>query len=186
MGVPGETADSRRELKRPRWAAASVAAFALLIYLYGPWPSPRVSAPSAGDCIELHLYSNGFHSDIGAPAAIFPEDHPLRRLYPDAESFLIGWGDEKFYRSDVFSVVLGADAMIPPSPSVMHVAYNAGPSSIYLGAGVDDAVAPVSREGATRFVAYVDRTLALDAEGEPQVVAPGKIIGRSSFLRARG
>ena len=44
----------------------------------------------------------------------------------------------------------------------------------------------VSREGAAAFVAYVDRTLALDAAGGAIVVAQGKLIGQSSFLRARG
>lgn len=185
MGVQGETADSRRELKRPRFAAASVAAFALLVYLYGPWPSPRVAPPSAGDCVELSFFTNGFHSDIGAPASLFPEDHPLRRLYPDASAFLIGWGDERFYRSDVFDIGLAIDAMIPPSPSAMHVAYNAPYAAAYLGPSESTTVA-VSREGAARFVAYVDRTLALDADGSVHRIGPGKIVGRSAFVRARG
>jgi uncharacterized protein (TIGR02117 family) len=185
MGVQSETAVSRGELKRPRVAAASVAAFALLVYLYGPWPSPRVAPPSAGDCVELWFFTNGFHSDIGAPASLFPEDHPLRQLYPDATAFLIGWGDERFYRSDVFDVGLAIDAMIPPSPSVMHVAYNAPYAAAYLGPSESTTVA-VSREGAAQFVAYVDRTLALDPDGTVHRIAPGKIVGRSAFVRARG
>jgi uncharacterized protein (TIGR02117 family) len=166
-------------------AAVSAAAIALLAYLYFPIPAPNVPPPSAGDCVELHLYSNGYHSDIGAPAAIFPADHPLRRLFPDARSFLIGWGDQAFYYSDGTDLWLGLDALIPPSPSVLHIAYNAGPSSAYLGPN-DDLAVGVSREGAARFVAFVDRALVLDEAGAPIRTSDGKVIGRSAFLRSRG
>ena len=189
MGVPGETTDGRRGLstlsRRPLAATLTLLLVGVFAYLYAPIPAPRAVAPTSEDCVELHLYSNGYHSDIGAPASIFPDDHPLRRLYPDAESFLIGWGDEAFYYSDGSDLLLGLDALIPPSASVFHIAYNAGPSSAYLGPNDDTGIA-VSREGARRFVAFVDRFLVLNAEGNPIRTSDGKVIGRSSFLRSRG
>lgn len=185
MGVPGETAQQRRSLKRPIVSAVSALLFALLVYLYGPWPAPSVAAPTAGDCVELRLYSNGFHTDIGAPAAIFPENHPLRRLYPQAREFLIGWGEDAFYHSDGTNLWLALDALIPPSPTVMHIAYNAPYAAVYLGPNDDSAVA-ISRAGAAGFVHYVDQSLVLRPDGGVVVVSPGKVIGRSSFLRTRG
>jgi Protein of unknown function (DUF2459) len=185
MGVPSEAPERRGKLRRPIGSALAVAAFALLMYLYAPLPAPHVAPPSAGDCVELQLFSNGYHSDIGAPAALFPADHPLRRLYPDAREFLIGWGDDKFYHSDGTNLWLGLDALIPPSPSVMHVAYNAPYAAAYLSPTDDTAVA-ISHEGAARFVAYVDRALVLTPGGAVTIVSPGKVIGRSSFLRTRG
>jgi uncharacterized protein (TIGR02117 family) len=189
MGVPGETAERGRQLstlsRRPLAATLTLLAVAIFAYLYAPIPAPNVLAPSAGDCVELHLYSNGYHSDIGAPASIFPEDHPLRRLYPEAESFLIGWGDQAFYHSDGTDLWLGLDALAPPSASVFHIAYNAGPSSAYLGPNDDTSIA-VSREGAGRFVAFIDRFLVLDAAGNPLRTSDGKVVGRSAFLRSRG
>lgn len=185
MRVPGETAERRGLTRRPIAAGAALLAALLLAYLYLPIPAPRVAAASAHDCVELHLYSNGYHSDIGAPASIFPPDHPLRRLYPDAQSFLIGWGDERFYQTDGTNLWIGLDALIPPSPSVLHIAYNAAPSSAYL-APSDDLAIGVSHEGASRFVAYVDRALVLDEQGAPIRVADGKVVGRSSFLRSHG
>jgi hypothetical protein len=175
-------------LKRPRLAVAAVLAFSFLIWLFGPTQPPPVAAPRDGDCLELVLWTNGFHSDLRAPVEIFPADHPLRRLYPGADSFLIGWGEERFFRSNVFRIELALDAIVPPSPSVMHVIGGAENAEGYLGprAKLEHVVIPVSREGAAGLVAYVDRTLALDAAGTPIVVAPGKVIGRSSFLRARG
>jgi len=154
-------------------------------YLYMPIPAPAVAVATEGDCVELHLYSNGYHSDIGAPAAVFPEDHPLRRLYPDARTFLIGWGDRAFYASDGSDVLLGLDALIPPSPSVFHITYDAAEASAYLGP-TDDIAIGVSREGAAQFVDYVDRYLVLDEDGGALRVSDGKVVGRSSFLRSRG
>ena len=189
MGVPGETTDGGRSLsalsRRPLAATLTLLAVSIFAYLYAPIPAPNVPAASADDCVELHLYSNGYHSDIGAPASIFPEDHPLRRLYPDAESFLIGWGDQTFYLSDGTDLMLGLDALIPPSPSVFHIAYNAAPSSAYLGPNDDTSIA-VSQEGAAHFVAFIDRFLVLDRAGEPIRTSDGKVVGRSAFLRSRG
>jgi uncharacterized protein (TIGR02117 family) len=184
MGVPGEAVE-RGKLKRPRLTALAALVFAVMTYLYFPQPAPEVAAPRADDCVELHLWTNGFHTDIAAPAEIFPASHALRRLYPEARAYLIGWGDERFYRSDVFSIWLALDAITPPSRSVMHIAYDAPGAAVYLGPNGDAPIA-VSRDGATGFVAYVDRTLALDGEGAVIPIAPGKLIGRSSFLRARG
>jgi hypothetical protein len=185
MSVPGETAERRRLKRRPILWALSAFAIGLLLYLYTPLPAPDVAHASRDNCVLLHMYSNGYHSDLGVPADVFPEDHPLRRLFPGAQSFLIGWGDEKFYYSDGTNLWIGLDAIIPPSPSVLHVAWNAPGASAYLGPNDDTDIA-VSREGAARFVAYVDRALVLGADGAPVITSPGKVVGHSFFLRSRG
>lgn len=187
MGVQSEAADrGKLNLRRRPIAASAAAAIALLLaYLYAPTSAPDVAPPSAGDCVTLHLWSNGYHSDIGAPASLFPEDHPLRRLYPEAREFLIGWGDQAFYYSDGANLWLGLDAIVPPSPSVMHIAYDAPRAAAYLGPN-DDLAMAVSREGAARFVDYVDQALILDEAGEVIVTTPGKVVGRSAFVRTRG
>ena len=184
MGVPGEALEQRRRQLSQRPIAATVLLIGTLIlaYLHLPIPAPRVVAASAGDCVELHLYSNGYHSDIGAPAEIFPNDHPLRRLYPQARTLLIGWGDRAFYASDGSDVLAGLDALVPPSPSAFHITYNAAEASAYLGP-TDDLAIGVSREGAARFVAYVDRYFVLDQDGDAIRLSEGKVIGRSGFLR---
>ena len=100
---------SERELKRPRLTALAIGRFSLSwsICIF-PTSAPRVAQPSDGDCIELHLWTNGFHTTSQRPPTIFAPDHPLRQLYPQAHAFLIGWGDEKFYRSDVSELGPGA------------------------------------------------------------------------------
>lgn len=187
MGVPGEAADDRRRglTRRPIAAGAAIGAFALLAYLYLPLPAPNVAAPVAGDCVELTLFTNGFHTDIAAPASLFPEAHPLRQLYPEAQSFLIGWGEERFYYSDGSDLWLGVQALIPPSPSVLHVTYNAPAVAAYLAPSAETPVA-ISSEGAAAFVAFIDRALVLDENGAVIRTSDGKIVGRSSFVRTRG
>jgi uncharacterized protein (TIGR02117 family) len=187
MSVPGEAVEQRRRQLSQRPVAATVSLIAVIIfaYLFAPIPAPSVASPSPEDCVELHLYSNGYHSDIAAPASLFPENHPLRRLYPDAESLLIGWGDEAFYKSNGTDLWLGLDALIPPSPSVMHVAWNAPEASAYLGPN-DDLAVGISSEGAARFVRFVDRALVLDGAGDAIRVSDGKVVGQSTFLRTRG
>lgn len=187
MRVQSEAIEQRRRQLSQHPVAATVTLLAVIVfaYLYLPIPAPSVAAPTADGCVELHLYSNGYHSDIAAPASIFPENHPLRRMYPEAESFLIGWGDQAFYQSPGTDLWLGLDALVPPSPSVFHIAYNAPEASRYLGPNDDTAIA-VSREGASRFVAFVDRFLVIGAKGQAVRVANGKVVGRSAFLRSRG
>lgn len=187
MDIPSQAAEQRRRQLSQRPIAATVLLIGVLLfgYLYLPLPAPNVAPATADDCVELHLYSNGFHTDIAAPAAIFPEDHPLRRLYPEARSFLIGWGEERFYQSDGTDMLLGLDALIPPSPSVLHISYNAPYAAAYLSPKYETPVA-ISGDGAARFVAFLDRALVLDEQGAPLRVADGKVVGRSAFLRTRG
>lgn len=184
MRIQGKAANGRGRLRSVS-GTFTVLFFALLVYLYLPLPPPRVAPPARGDCVMLHMWSNGFHSDIRAPAEIFPADHPLRRLFPEARTFLIGWGDQAFYYSNGTNLWLALDALVPPSPSVLHVAYNAETSAHYLGPNDDTPIA-VSREGATALVAYIDRALVLDSAGRPIPTSTGKVIGHSMFLRTRG
>jgi len=179
------TGESVERLKRPIVSVLAIFIFVLFAYLYTPIPPPNVAPASAQDCVVLHLYSNGFHSDVGVPISIFPPEHPLRRLFPGATSLLIGWGDEQFYYSDGGNLWLALDAIIPPSPSVMHVAWNAPHASAYLGPN-DDADIAISRQGAENFVAYIDRALVLDADHNVIITHPGKVTGHSFFLRTRG
>ena len=68
-------------MRRPLLWGFSAAAAALLTYLYIPLPGPNVPPASAGDCVELHLYSNGYHSDLAAPASLRNE---LIEALPDS------------------------------------------------------------------------------------------------------
>jgi uncharacterized protein (TIGR02117 family) len=171
-------------MKRPRAAIAALALLAIGAYFLAPLPGPAVAAPSAGDCVTMRMWSNGYHSDIGVPAAALPEDHPLRALYPQAEMLLIGWGEKAFYYSDGTDLMLGLDAITPPSPSVMHVVDEAERGSRYLGPNADGSFA-ISHEGASRLSDFLADALVLDDSGKAIVVTPGKVRDHSVFLEAR-
>jgi len=161
------------------------AALALAAYLYVPLPERRVPPAQAGDCVLLHLWTNGFHTDLGMPAEALPASHPLRRLFPQAQSLLIGWGEQSFYYSDGRNLWLAARAMFPSNATVMHVVEGADTGVAYLGP-TEDATVAVSREGAQHLADYLRDALALDDQGRAIINTHGKVIGASYFLRARG
>jgi uncharacterized protein (TIGR02117 family) len=171
-------------MKHKRAAAAALIACSLLGYLFAPLPAPAAARASAGDCLTMRMWSNGFHSDIGVPMAALPTDHPLRTLYPRSEMLLIGWGEQSFYYSDGTNLWLALDALMPPSPSVMHVGDDAETDARYLGPNAEATFA-ISREGAASLADFLAHALALDESGGVIVTSPGKLIGHSVFLRAR-
>ncbi|MES1202109.1 MAG: DUF2459 domain-containing protein [Pseudomonadota bacterium] len=171
-------------MRRPRALVALCAVLGFAGYLYWPLPAPAVPPASASDCVVLHLWSNGYHSDLGIPADALPADHPLRVLFPHARTLLIGWGEDAFYHSDGSNLWLGLDAIVPPSPSVMHVVSGAEAGARYLGPTADETLA-VSREGGASLGEYLRRALVLDGEGRVTIVSGGKVIGASYFLRTR-
>ncbi|HVY85517.1 MAG TPA: DUF2459 domain-containing protein [Caulobacterales bacterium] len=171
-------------MKRPRALLALCVGVALALYLYFPLPAPDIPPPRAGDCVLMHLWSNGYHTDLGVPADALPAGHPLRVLFPHARTLLIGWGEQAFYFSDGSNLWLALDALVPPSPSVMHVVAGAEGGSAYLGSKEDETIA-VSREGAASLAAFLRDALVLDPQGRVEITSPGKVIGASYFVRAR-
>jgi uncharacterized protein (TIGR02117 family) len=148
---------------------------------------PPLGAPPAtkGDCVDVGLWSNGWHTSYSIPADLLPPDHPLRRLYPQARWFLVGWGDADFYRSDGTDMVLGLKALLPGGPTVMHVIAAQQPvEESFLP--LDMARVGISHAGAAALAARLRDTLALDADGGALIVAPGQHGAQSKFLAARG
>lgn len=172
----------RRSLVAP--ALYLLAALLASAGLFAVWPERAlVAAPAQrGDCVPVQVWSNGFHVDLALDAALLSEDHPLRRLYPRARSFLIGWGDEDFYRSEGKDMLMGLAALAPPSPSVMHVVAGDEAVEQYFRPRLKRTIG-VSHAGAAALGAYLDRALVRGADGGAIVVAPGHLPERSVFLR---
>jgi hypothetical protein len=127
--------------------------------------APIRAAPTpVGPCTEIGLDTNGWHTDIVFPAGILPPDHPFRRLYPEARRFSVGWGDRDAYRFADKRPWLNLMAIIPPSPTILHVAADAPATGPFVA---------ISQEGARGLVAHIDRTLRLDAAGRLILVGPG-------------
>lgn len=148
---------------------------------------PRLGAPraSAGDCVEIGLWSNDWHTSFALAADLLPAGHPLRRLYPDARHFLVGWGDAEFYRSDGTDLGLGLKALLPGGKTVVHVIAAQRPvEGSFLPAEM--VYAGLSRAGAARLAEGLSASMALDAAGAAVTVAPGQHGAQSRFLAGRG
>lgn len=144
--------------------------------------APRASA---GDCVTVTVWSNGWHTNIALPADAMEADHPLRMLFPGAEHFLIGWGERDFYLDEDPGFWTGLDAIIPPSPSVMQVIAADEPVENRIWRGEETVSVALSRAGRARLAREIGETLALDEAGAPVIVQGGRVEGTSLFLEAR-
>lgn len=144
--------------------------------------APRASA---GDCVTVTVWSNGWHTNIALPADAMEADHPLRMLFPGAEHFLIGWGERDFYLDEDPGFWTGLDAIIPPSLSVMQVIAADEPVENRIWRGEETVRVALSRAGRARLAREIGETLALDEAGSPVIVQGGRVEGTSLFLEAR-
>ena len=146
-----------------------------------PAPARDMPGPQAGDCVEIGLWSNGFHTSLALPAAMLGLDHPLRRAMPEADYFLVGWGDEGFYRHGGFW--RGVDAVIPPSPAVIHlIGADQAVEGFYLGSRVQRVA--LSGAQALGLSGFLAEEIALDPSGAPIVLSEGHAGQDSLFLRS--
>lgn len=170
-----------------RWLALAAAlALGLGAWTWSGWRPPLGATPaSAGDCVEIGLWSNDWHTSFALAAEVLPPDHPLRRFDPAARYFLVGWGDAAFYQSDGTDLLLGLKALMPGGATVVHVIGASRPvEESFIPA--DGARVGLSRAGAAQLADALADTLKLDEGGRVVPVAPGQHGPRSRFLAARG
>lgn len=144
--------------------------------------SPPAPPPTAGDCTTVRLWSNGWHANLSLRADILKEEHPLRRLFPDAEYFLIGWGERGFYMAEDAGIWKGVKAILPPSPSVLQVMAGEAPLEETVWRPHELQEFAVSRTGAEQMAAAIARSLTYDKKGELVILGGGRVQGASYFL----
>lgn len=144
-------------------------------------PSPKAPEAKPGDCVAVTIADNGWHTNFYLPADAFPDNSPLRRDFPGAEWFVIGWGNEGFYRLGP-DVSRGIDAIIPPSPTVLHVIGSIDPpEEVFLD---KTKVALLSEKGLEVLIEEIEASFARDEAGEYIIVADGHFPGVSLFYRS--
>lgn len=165
-----------------RWAL--FLGLGLIVIALVAWPGPARSTtpPTAEDCTEIAVWSNGFHTSLSIPAAMLPEDHPLRQAMPGAAYLLVGWGDAGFYREGP-GFWRGLNALVPPSPSVIHLIGAAEPvERFYTPSRLQRAaLSSAQAAGLSAFLAEEVRM----RDGAPAVIGEGHAGAQSLFLEGR-
>jgi len=159
------------------WLHAAQLAAALAIgAVHGPG---RCDTP-AHPAVTVHVVSHGWHSGIIVPAALADaHDWPVRREFPHARYFEVGWGDRAFYQATDPGWWLGLRALLWPSPGVLHiVALNEPPAASFPGAPV--LALRVSHEGAKRLGASIAASHERRADGTPVALGPA-LYGQGRF-----
>jgi uncharacterized protein (TIGR02117 family) len=71
---------------------------------------------------SIYIVNHGWHTSIVLPSEIvFKKLPPLKERFSNSEYLEFGWGDEKFYRADNYTVGLTLRAILWPTSSVLHV-----------------------------------------------------------------
>ena len=155
----------------------------LAALMLGACAKPQAAlAPGADDCVTARLISNGWHADLALPADAFDPAGPLRRMFPEARHFLIGWGERGFYMDESPGLWKGLSAALPPSPSVLHVIAVETSMDALKWRESDVAEFALSQEGARAVARSIAQSLVVDGAGDAVKLGDGRVAGRSAFL----
>lgn len=160
--------------------------FLLAVVIIPACASPGAPPPTPADCTTIRLWSNGFHVNLAMRAGLFEETHELRKLFPEADYFLIGWGERDFYMATKGGLWKALKAITPPSPAVMQVIAAKEPVEDRIWPGRDVVTLAISDAGAKNLARSIAQFIKYDRNGEPIVLGPGRIEGGSVFLAAHG
>lgn len=159
------------------WLHAAPLAAALAIgAVHGPGRCDTPELPA----VTVHVVSHGWHSGIIVPAALADaHDWPVRREFPQARYFEVGWGDRAFYQATDPGGWMGLRALLWPSPGVLHiVALHEPPAAAFPGVPV--VALRVSSAGAQRLAAAIAASHARGADGASIGLAPA-LYGQGRF-----
>lgn len=169
---------------------STVFRYALLLLAaltFGACAKPQAGlAPTAESCVTTRLISNGWHADLALPVNVFAPSHPLRRAFPAARYFLIGWGERGFYMDESPGFWKGVSAAVPPGPSVLHVVAVETSMETLQWRESDVVEFALSEDGARAVADSLSRSLALDENGDAIRLGEGRVAGRSAFFADGG
>src|SRR5690606_3459244 len=120
----------------------------LIALLTAACASPGAPPPTADDCVRIEVWSNGWHTNLVFSADDLADDHPLRRRFPEARRFLVGWGERDYYREENPGLLTGLRAALLPTPSVVQVIASGGEHELgRFWTPSESAVLALSRAG---------------------------------------
>lgn len=148
---------------------------------------PRPPAPVDGGPADkvVHVVSNGWHTGL----IVAREDVPPGRVpeaadMPGARYLEFGWGDREYYPSPQPTIGMALDAVMTPSPAVLHLAGRDAPPQ-ESPPDIEVLAVPLTTTGLERLIARVDEAFDRPAGGRAASVAPG-LYRDSRFYPAHG
>lgn len=133
----------------------------------------------------VFITSHGWHTGVVVNSR---EARPMLRAlgggYPRAKYLEFGWGDAAYYQAPKGTSGLALQAVLWPTPTVMHVAsLSRTPRKEFPSADVIPI--PISRKGFRRLVEFINASFAVGPDGRAEPLRAG-LYGDSAFYPARG
>lgn len=147
---------------------------------------PSAEPEAAGDpMLPVYVVGHSWHTGLMLRMQDIDDERWWADIdRTDVQAVEIGWGDEGFYRATEYTVGLAAEALLLPTPSVIHAVLLPKPAEENFPWS-DISVFWTDQAGYQRLLDFVDRTFAKGSDGRLVTLGPG-IYGRSTFYRARG
>ena len=144
--------------------------------------------PYAGDAPKrqiLYVIANGWHTEIGLPAAAMSGPlAALRGAMPGVRYVVFGWGQRDYYMAPNPGLgdLLGAGL---PGPSVVLAIPLSQAPAEFFGSGASVYAIPVSADGLDRLAQFLWGYIEQDAQHHPRRIGDGPYPG-SVFYASSG
>lgn len=134
--------------------------------------------------VPAYVISHGWHVGIAFESRYLRNRLPSHERLPEAEFYMIGWGDNRYYPADRFRLDRFLRAAFLPTGSVLHVVGIDGPVDSYFS---NSQIVRVwlTEEGMSRMSDYIAGYFHKNDEGRIEHAADG-LYSNSSFFEARG
>ncbi|MBI4005785.1 MAG: DUF2459 domain-containing protein [Gammaproteobacteria bacterium] len=158
------------------------------MFLHGGCALKPADLPTAIECEKtrtFYIIGHGWHTGI----AVHREDLEEYVLSLENDSgngdyIEIGWGDEQFYQAKKVTAGLVLQAILWPTPTVLHVVdLTDSPQRNFPGSVVMEISVP--QTGYEKLLAYISESFARTNDNNITSLGPG-LYGESRFYRANG
>lgn len=134
--------------------------------------------------VSLFVISHGWHVGIAIHSSEIRDFLPIHPEMPEAEYYMFGWGDNRYYPHPDPGIGLLLRAALLPTPSVIHVVgIDISVGRYFTGSEIVEI--KISDEGSEQFAEFISSVFKVDGEGTIRVAADG-LYSNSLFFEANG
>jgi Protein of unknown function (DUF2459). len=160
----------------------------IFVFLLGGCAVKPADSPTVIECETprtFYVIGHDWHTGI----AVNREDLvnyvlPLENDLGNGDYIEIGWGDEQFYQAKKVTPGLALQAILWPSPTVLHVVEVTDMPQRYFSGNVVMEIS-VPQTGYEKLLAYISESFARTIDNNITGLGPG-LYGESRFYRANG